>query len=115
MRVTRRTFVAAAAALVVTPAALAGAKELAGVTMPETLSVAGHTLKLNGMGLRKKALVHVYMGGLYLATPSADGAAIAASDAPRAMRMQFLRTVDRAAFAQGLREGIQAGSPGKTD
>jgi len=41
------------------------AAELAGATLPDTLAVGG-TLKLNGLGLRKKAVFKVYVGGLYL-------------------------------------------------
>ena len=44
--------------------ALAG--ELAGVTLPDTLKAGEKTLKLNGLGLRKKAVFKVYVGGLYL-------------------------------------------------
>ena len=49
-------------------AALAG--ELAGVTLPDTLKSGEMTLKLNGLGLRKKSMFKVYVGGLYLESPS---------------------------------------------
>lgn len=41
--------------------ALAG--ELAGATPPDTLKAGEKTLKLNGLGLRKKATFKVYVGG----------------------------------------------------
>ena len=47
----------------------APAAELAGVTMPDTDTVEGKTLKLNGLGLRKKMVFKVYVAGLYLETP----------------------------------------------
>jgi len=42
------------------------AAELAGAALPDTLAVGGKTLKLNGLGLRKKAVFKVYVGGLNL-------------------------------------------------
>ena len=42
------------------------AASLAGVTLPDTAQVAGTTLVLNGLGLRKKFVVKVYVAGLYL-------------------------------------------------
>ena len=42
------------------------ARELAGVSLPDTLSAGDKALKLNGLGLRKKAIFKVYVGGLYL-------------------------------------------------
>jgi len=41
-------------------------REVAGVKMPDTVTVEGKTLKLNGMGLRKKVMFKVYVAGLYL-------------------------------------------------
>ncbi|HEX6929025.1 MAG TPA: chalcone isomerase family protein, partial [Gammaproteobacteria bacterium] len=40
------------------------AAELAGVTLPDTASVGGQELVLNGMGLREKFWVDVYVGAL---------------------------------------------------
>jgi hypothetical protein len=39
---------------------------LADVTLPDTVQVGGRTLVLNGLGLRKKFVVKVYVAGLYL-------------------------------------------------
>ena len=55
-----------------TTALPAPAKEVAGVSLPETTTVDGKTLKLNGAGLRKKVVFKVYVAGLYLETPSKD-------------------------------------------
>jgi hypothetical protein len=52
------------AACLLATSALAG--ELEGVSMPDDVSVEGHPLKLNGMGLRKKFIVNVYVAGLYV-------------------------------------------------
>ena len=79
MNVSRRTVALSVAFALGLAAEAAAAKELAGATMPDTLTVAGKTLKLNGMGLRKKAIFKVYVGGLYLEAPSKDAAAILAA------------------------------------
>ncbi len=61
-----------------------------GVHMPSTLDVGGHTLSLNGMALRKKFIIKVYVAGLYVASASQDPQAILAADAPRRMVMHFI-------------------------
>ena len=42
------------------------AATLAGVTLSDNAQVAGKTLVLNGLGVRKKFVVKVYVVGLYL-------------------------------------------------
>jgi chalcone isomerase-like protein len=100
----------AAALLAFALAPAAPAAELAGAKLPDTVDVGGKTLKLNGMGLRKKAIFKVYVGGLYLEAPSKDGVALAAADTPKAMRMQFLRSIDKAKLVEGFREGFASNS-----
>jgi len=71
-----------------------GAATLEDVTMPDEVTVGDATLQLNGMGVRKKLWVEVYVGGLYVVEKSSDPAAILASDGPKQMVMHFL--TDRA-------------------
>jgi chalcone isomerase-like protein len=84
--------------------ALAG--ELAGITLPDTLKAGEKTLKLNGLGLRKKSVFKVYVGGLYLESPSKDAGAIVASDQTKAIRMYFLRDLTKAQLVEGFQEGF---------
>ncbi len=95
-------------------AAPALAREVAGVEFPETIAVGGQELRLNGSGVRAKFVVKVYAGGLYLAQPSADAEAIVAADAPKRVRMVFLRDVDRNKIMETYREGFEnnSGGPG---
>ena len=86
---------------------------LAGVTMPDQVTVSGKTLQLNGMGLRTKVSFKVYVGGLYLEAPSSNGAAILAADAPKALTMHFLRSVEKEKLVETFREGFEANSPQK--
>ena len=88
------------------PAALAG--ELAGATLPDTLKAGEKTLKLNGLGLRKKAVFKVYVGGLYLESPSKDAGAILGADQAKAIRMHFLRDLTKAQLVEAFQEGFEA-------
>jgi hypothetical protein len=89
----------------------AAAKEVAGVKLADTVSVGGQELRLNGAGIRKKFIIKVYVGALYLAAPSSDPAAIVATDAPKQVRMIFLRDVDRKSILGAFKEGFEANSP----
>ena len=100
---------ALAAAALAVPAL---AREVAGVQFPDTVSVGGQELRLNGAGVRTKFFVKVYAGGLYLAAPSRDGDAIVAQDGPRRVRMVFLRGVDRKKIMETYREGFHNNSAG---
>jgi hypothetical protein len=71
-------------------AQLAFAGSLAGVTLPDTATVGGQALVLNGMGLREKFFVDVYVGGLYVKAKSADAKAIIAADEPKRIVMHFI-------------------------
>jgi hypothetical protein len=84
------------------------AGELSGVTLPDTLKVGDKTLKLNGLGLRKKAVFKVYVGGLYLESPSKDAGAILTADQAKAIRMHFLRDLTKAQLVEAFQEGFDA-------
>jgi chalcone isomerase-like protein len=89
------------------------AAELAGATLPDTLSAGDKTLKLNGMGLRKKAMFKVYVGGLYLESPSKDAGTILAADQPKAIRLHFLRDLTKAQLVEAFQEGFEANAKDK--
>jgi len=84
------------------------AGELAGVTLPDTITVDTKPLVLNGMGLREATLlkVDVYVAGLYLETRSSDPEAIIASEQTKRLVMRFVRAVDRDALLKGWNEGF---------
>ncbi len=112
MRIHRPLALASAlAATLILAAPPARAGELAGVKMEDSVSVGGKTLKLNGMGLRKKAFFKVYVGGLYLEAPSKDANAVLAADSAKEMRMHFLRSIDRQKLVDAYKEGFEANAP----
>lgn len=83
------------------------AAELAGVKMPDTTTVGGEKLVLNGMGLRKKLWVKVYVGGLYLPAKQSDGKKVLAADTPRRTVLHFLYDVDRKKICEAWSEGLE--------
>ncbi len=78
------------------------AGNLAGVTMPDTIQVGSTTLVLNGMGLRTKFLVKVYVAGLYLEQKSSDAGAILQADAPKRIVMQFVHGASKSQIANAF-------------
>ena len=88
-------------------AASSFAAELNGVTAPETTTVDGKELKLNGQGLRRKFIFDVYVASLYLETRSADGQAVLAKDETRRVDMAMLRDLDKLSIFDALKNGFE--------
>ncbi len=84
----------------------ARAGEVAGVNVPETVQVQGHTLKLQGAGVRKKFFFKVYVGALYLANPSPDAARAVRADEPKRISMFFVRSVGEDKLRKAFEEGF---------
>ena len=107
----RRTlsFLALTLALVLPLPAAAGT--LAGITLPDKVDVDGHGLVLDGMGLRKKFVIKVYVGGLYLPQKEKSAAKVLAADAPRRMVMHFLYDVSKEQMCDAWHEGLEANTP----
>jgi|SRR3990172_2128809 len=98
-------------ALLATLPPAANAREVSGVELPATVTVDGTELSLNGAGVRKRAWIEVYVGALYLQEPSSDAEAIVQADAPKRVRMVFLRNVDRKSILRAFQEGFEKNSP----
>ena len=85
-----------------------------GVTLPSAVTVNGQELVLNGLGLRKKFVVKVYVAGLYLTERSSDAEAILAADEPRRVVLQFLRGVSEDQMCDAMYEGLERNTPDHT-
>jgi hypothetical protein len=90
---------------------LASAASLAGVTLEDKTTVNGQPLVLNGLGLRKKFFIKVYVGGLYLSSKMSNPASILAADSPRRMVMSFLYSVSKDQMCDAWEEGLQDNTP----
>lgn len=75
-------------ALLFVPPAWAG--ELHGVTMADEVVVGESTLHLNGMGLRKKLWIKIYVAGLYVKEKTSDPVELVKSPGPKRLVMHFL-------------------------
>ncbi len=91
----------------------AHAATLAGVTLPDTATVNGTSIPLNGLGLREKFFIDIYVGGLYLAQPTHDGTVAATTDEAKRIVMHFVYKVTKEQMADSFNEGF-ANSPGAT-
>lgn len=100
----------AALALLVSLASPVFARELAGVSLPDTTTVDGKTLKLNGVGLRTKMIFKVYVAGLYLEKPSNDAAGVISSDQAKRMHLSILRNLSQAQINEAINEGFEKNS-----
>ena len=88
---------------------LAPAAELAGVFIEDKIqSIDGQTLVLNGVGLREKLWVDVYVGSLYLTNKSSDVAEILSRPGPWKVQLDFVyKEVDREKLIKAWREGFE--------
>jgi hypothetical protein len=99
-----------AAALTLT-ALTASAADVAGVKLDDRITVGDKALVLNGAGLRKKFIVKVYAGGLYLPAKQSNAATVIATDQARRMVMHFLYSVTKAQMAEAWTEGLADNTP----
>ena len=105
-----RTFLVLLASVITLTSQLLGGT-LAGVTLPDTVQVGGRTLLLNGLGLRRKYMVKVYVAGLYLEQKSSDPGAILKEDVPKRIVMHFLRGVSKDQIVDAFNESFENNSP----
>jgi hypothetical protein len=84
---------------------------LADVTLPDKAEVKGQSLVLNGMGLRKKFVIKVYVAGLYLPQKEKSAQKILAADTPHRMVMHFLYGVSKDQMCEAWNEGLEANTP----
>lgn len=87
------------------------AREVAGVSLPDSVQLGSASLGLNGAGVRKKALISVYVAALYMAAKQTDASAIVAGKEPKRMSLHFLRDVDAKKIHTAWREGFEANVP----
>lgn len=104
------TLVALAAAGACLSARPVLAAEVAGVTMDDVATLSGQPLVLNGLGLRSKMFIKVYVVGLYL--PHKETRAPDVLGMPGAKRVQLvmMRDVGAELLADNLSKGLADGT-----
>jgi hypothetical protein len=87
----------------------AHAAERSGVSMPDTVTVQGQSLVLNGLGVRQATVfnVDVYVAGLYLPQRSTDPAQILRPDEAKRIDLMFVHDVSRDQMVNAWREGFE--------
>jgi hypothetical protein len=87
------------------------AANVGGVNLEDQVTVGSQKLVLNGAALRKKFVIKVYAGGLYLPAKQSNAATVIATDQPRRMVMHFLYSVTKAQMAEAWQEGLADNTP----
>lgn len=87
-----------------------GAAEVGGVKLDDTARVANQELKLNGAGIRYKAIFKVYVAGLYLAEKKSTVQDVLAAPGARRVTIVMLRDVSNEELGRGFMSGIQQNS-----
>ncbi len=86
----------------------AQATEIAGVRFPDTASIAGQTVALNGAALRSWASLRIYAIGLYLPEHNGAAADILARPGPKRISLALLRDTTSRELSDAL-NGDQKG------
>jgi len=81
--------------------------EIAGVPIAGKCVAQGHTLVLNGAGLRNRFVFDVYVAALYAGQRTRDAGSLIESDKPRRLTLTLLRDIDSKALSDALDEGLR--------
>lgn len=99
----------------------AKAATLDGVAMPDTMTVQGKTLRLNGMGLRTFTILHVhgFVAGLYVEDRSHAAAAILDAPGFKLLQIRYVHAASlervQDQFRQGHKSNCTGGCPKEND
>ncbi len=80
------------------------AATLEGVTLPDSATIGGQPVVLNGIGLREKYMIDVYVAGLYLPTKTTSAEQAISQDVPKRIVMQMVRDLSQEQLADSIRE-----------
>lgn len=87
--------------------AQAQVKEVEGFRFDNTLRLGGSDLVLNGVGVRRRFFIPVYVAGLYVPARSGDAETLLSQRGPRRMSMKFVREVEAELFMTSLDVGMR--------
>lgn len=86
------------------------AAEVAGIRIDDVARVGNQDLKLNGAGIRHKAIFKVYVAALYLNDRKATAAEVLSAPGAKRVTLVMLRDVGNEELARGFMSGIQQNS-----
>jgi hypothetical protein len=109
-RVSFTAIASAVLAIIALPGDLVRAAEIAGVRIETKVRVGGVDLALNGVGLRQRFMVDVYVIGLYFAERTKSPGAAIESVGPKRIALTFMREVTAQSLVEALYEGVRESS-----
>ena len=86
----------------------AGAVEVAGVKLADSVNVGSQDLVLNGAGLRTKFFFKVYVAALYVQVKQTSESAVIADENPQRIALYMLRDLSEKRFMDATLEAIEA-------
>ncbi len=97
------------AMLVIFTSLEASAMKIAGVDVPQSVTVGDKALVLNGAGIRKKIIIKVYVGSLYLEVKQKEVGKVLADPGAKSIVMNFLyKEVSRKRTIEGWNKGFDS-------
>jgi len=84
------------------------------VTLPNTVTLSGEEMELNGAGMREKMWIDLYAGGLYMQAKSNDANTVINSNAPMAMKLHIVSgMVSQSKMIGAVTDGFENSTSGK--
>ena len=91
------------------------ALEIEGVELPETVSLEGQELLLNGAGVRRKFFFKLYVGSLYLDEKTQQAEAVVEADSPMAIGLDIISgKINSDNMTEATLEGFEKATGGNT-
>jgi hypothetical protein len=88
------------------------AKTVYDINLPDTVTIDGENLQLNGYGLRKKFFFKIYLGSLYTREKATTTEQVLAMPGAKLIRMNFIhKKVEREKITQAFVAGFANNSP----
>ncbi len=104
-----KTFVICAVFMLMLSVQSAAARKIAGVDVPPSVTVDNKVLVLNGAGIRKKIIIKVYVGSLYLEAKQKEVGKVLADPGAKSIVMNFLyKEVSRKRTIEGWNKGFDS-------
>lgn len=79
-----------------------------GARYDTSVVLAGQPLVLNGVGVRKRFVFDIYVGGLYVGKKAARTEELVGQPGPKRVALRFLRDVEGELFVNSLHVGLRA-------
>jgi len=98
--------------LTLTLPAVSHTKEFSGVNFADEVTIGQQPCKLVGVGMRKKLVVDVYCGALYMREPTQDPQQVIAAEQPKRVLLHVVyKQVEPNQWVEGWQEGFKKNTP----